>query len=83
LIEFNTCPYEKTPIPEDCGIGVFNPPYGERIGATSDKTKYSSSKQEEATRRRRIIIRKSFDRQDKDSQIRSRGTRILETHYFI
>ncbi len=39
LIEFNTCSYEKTPIPEDGGIIILNPPYGERMDATSDKTK--------------------------------------------
>jgi putative N6-adenine-specific DNA methylase len=33
LIEFNTCPYEETPIPEDGGIIILNPPYGERMDA--------------------------------------------------
>ncbi|MBN1471312.1 MAG: class I SAM-dependent RNA methyltransferase, partial [Syntrophaceae bacterium] len=31
LIEFNTCSYENTPVPEDGGIIILNPPYGERM----------------------------------------------------
>ncbi|PKD44907.1 THUMP domain-containing class I SAM-dependent RNA methyltransferase [Rhodohalobacter barkolensis] len=35
LIEFETCDYDKTPIPDGDGIVVFNPPYGMRL---EDKT---------------------------------------------
>ena len=80
LIEFNTCSYENTPIPEDGGIIILNPPYGERMGATSDKTKYRRGK-EEATRGRRIIIRKDADRTDKGSYSKARETQILEATY--
>ena len=33
LIEFNTCSYEKTSVPEGGGIIILNPPYGERMNA--------------------------------------------------
>ena len=38
LIEFDICPYEKTSIPEDGGIIILNPPYGERMNADQYKT---------------------------------------------
>ena len=81
LIEFNTCSYENTPIPEDGGIIILNPPYGERMGATSDKTRYINSKKEETIRGRRIIIRKDADRTDKGSYTKARETQILEAIY--
>jgi putative N6-adenine-specific DNA methylase len=80
LIEFNTCSYENTPIPEDAGIIILNPPYGERMGAISNKTDYRGGK-EEATRGRRIIIRKASDKPNKGSRISS-GTLVrLEATY--
>jgi putative N6-adenine-specific DNA methylase len=81
LIEFNTCSYENTPIPEDSGIIILNPPYGERMGGISDKVEYRSSNKEEAPRGRRIIIRKASDRTDKGSYTKTRGTQILEAIY--
>jgi putative N6-adenine-specific DNA methylase len=80
LIEFNTCSYENTPIPEGGGIIILNPPYGERMGGISDKAEYRSNK-EETTRGRRIIIRKDSDRTDKGSYTKARGTQILEATY--
>jgi putative N6-adenine-specific DNA methylase len=32
LIEFVVCPCEKTAIPEQSGVIILNPPYGERMG---------------------------------------------------
>ncbi len=32
LIDFQTCPFEDTEIPEGGGVVVFNPEYGERMG---------------------------------------------------
>lgn len=81
LIEFNTSSYENTPIPEDGGIIILNPPYGERMGGISDKAEYRSSNKEEAPRGRRIIIRKASDRTDKGSYTKARGTQILEAIY--
>ena len=81
LIEFNICSYENTPIPEDGGIIILNPPYGERMGGISDKVEYRSSNKEEAPRGRKIIIRKASDRSDKGSHIKARGTQILEAIY--
>ena len=32
LIEFAVCPFEKSAIPEQSGVIILNPPYGERMG---------------------------------------------------
>jgi len=32
LIDFSMCDYSETPVPEDGGIVMLNPPYGERLG---------------------------------------------------
>lgn len=43
LIRFVECDFDETPIPEGKGIIMFNPPYGERLGATEElKQLYSS-----------------------------------------
>ncbi len=36
LIEFSNCNFENTPVPEEKGIVIFNPPYGERLGSVSE-----------------------------------------------
>lgn len=36
LIEFETCDFEDTFIPDGDGVVLFNPPYGIRIGASED-----------------------------------------------
>ncbi len=32
LIDFKTCPFEETPVPDGPGLVIMNPPYGERLG---------------------------------------------------
>src|SRR5471030_1881816 len=32
LIDFSVCDFEDTPVPEDVGVVMFNPEYGERLG---------------------------------------------------
>jgi putative N6-adenine-specific DNA methylase len=83
LIEFNACPYEKTPIPEDGGIIILNPPYGERMDAISTKphAKDFRVNREAAVNGRRIIFRKASDRQDKGSRSKEREFKILEATY--
>ena len=81
LIEFYTCSYENTPLPEDGGIIILNPPYGERMGGISDKVEYRSGNKIEATRGRRIIIRKASDRLNKASRIASGDLARLEAIY--
>jgi putative N6-adenine-specific DNA methylase len=83
LIEFNTCPYEETPIPEDGGIIILNPPYGERMGGTITKpqsTDFRVSK-ESAVNGRKIILRKASDGQDKGGHIKASDFQILEATY--
>jgi putative N6-adenine-specific DNA methylase len=36
LIRFERCTFEETYIPEEKGIVILNPPYGERIGEEQD-----------------------------------------------
>jgi 23S rRNA G2445 N2-methylase RlmL len=36
LIQFETCDYSQTPVPEGDGVVVFNPPYGMRLGDSDD-----------------------------------------------
>jgi putative N6-adenine-specific DNA methylase len=83
LIEFNICPYEETPIPEDGGIIILNPPYGERMGAINTKPHSTDfrGRMEAATPGRKIILRKSANRQDKSSHITARNSQILEATY--
>ncbi|OGP67764.1 MAG: RNA methyltransferase [Deltaproteobacteria bacterium RBG_16_44_11] len=80
LIEFNTCSYENTLIPDDGGIIILNPPYGERMDATSDKTEYRGGK-EDTTRGRKIIIHKASNRTNKASRISSGELARLEAIY--
>lgn len=35
-IEFRTCGYEETPVPEGGGVVMINPEYGERLGKTKE-----------------------------------------------
>jgi len=35
-IQFRQCPFESTPIPEEKGVIVMNPPYGQRLGEEAD-----------------------------------------------
>ena len=83
LIEFNTCPYEETSIPEDGGIIILNPPYGERMGAinTKPQSKDFRASRETSVQGRKIILRKSADRQDKGSHLTAKDFQILEATY--
>ena len=38
LIAFTVCPFAQTPVPEQGGVVIFNPPYGERTGEVSRLT---------------------------------------------
>ena len=84
LIEFNTCPYEETSIPEDGGIIILNPPYGERMAGINTKppsTDFRGGREASSVQGRKIILRKSADRQGKCSQITAGEFRILEATY--
>jgi putative N6-adenine-specific DNA methylase len=64
LIEFHTCSYENTPVPEGRGVIFLNPPYGERMDAAFNKPQVSS--RQEVKPGGKIIIRKAVDRKDND-----------------
>jgi 23S rRNA G2445 N2-methylase RlmL len=84
LIEFHTCPYEETPIPEDGGIIILNPPYGERMGAINTKPHSTDLRvsRESAVNGRKIILRKASDRrQDKGGHIQASDFQLLEKTY--
>ena len=83
LIELNTCPFEKTSIPDGGGIIILNPPYGERMDAIGTKphsTDFRGSK-EAVVQGRKIIIRKASDRQDKSGHSRTKDSQIIEATY--
>ena len=80
LIEFNTCSYENTPIPEEGGIIILNPPYGERMDVTVNKNEYRSDKQE-IKRGHKLIIRRADQRRDKANRIESKTLAKLESLY--
>jgi 23S rRNA G2445 N2-methylase RlmL len=63
LIEFSTCPYEKTPIPPCGGVIMINPPYGERLDAAAPVSSYAADRKE-STKGRPVIVRKAADRKD-------------------
>ncbi|MGD0168850.1 MAG: class I SAM-dependent RNA methyltransferase [Smithella sp.] len=83
LIEFDVCPYEKTSIPEDGGIIILNPPYGERMNAVNTKqpSKDFRSQRQALAQGRKIILRKSSDRCDKSSKTDAREIQALEAAY--
>ena len=83
LIEFDICPYEKTSIPEDGGIIILNPPYGERMNAVNTKqpSKDFRSQRQALAQGRKIILRKSSDKSDKSSQTDAREIQALEAAY--
>ena len=83
LIEFDICPYEKTSIPEDGGIIILNPPYGERMNAINTKqpSKDFRNQRQALAQGRKIILRKSSDRRDSSSQEDAREIQALEAAY--
>ena len=80
LIEFNTCSYENTPIPEDGGIIILNPPYGERMDATVNKNQYRRAKQE-IKQGHKLIICRPDQKRDKANLIESKTLAKLEALY--
>jgi putative N6-adenine-specific DNA methylase len=84
LIEFETCPFEQTPIPHDGGgTIVINPPYGERMQA-SDPGKPSTSYHgisKASSDGKKIILRKSRDQQKEGFRSGGRPFRKLEKIY--
>jgi 23S rRNA G2445 N2-methylase RlmL len=83
LIEFNVCPYEETSIPDDGGIIILNPPYGERMDAINTKppSKDYRDSREAVVHGRKIILRKSSDRQDKSGHSGAKDFHILKNTY--
>jgi 23S rRNA G2445 N2-methylase RlmL len=79
LIEFNTCSYEKTVLPEGGGVIIVNPPYGERMDTIINKNQ--SRNREEFSAGRKIIIRKAAGRPDKRNGRGSGAQARLETLY--
>jgi 23S rRNA G2445 N2-methylase RlmL len=61
LIEFMTCPFEKTSIPGGGGAIMMNPPYGERMEPFKIKTQQPERKKEIAPGQK-VILRKAADR---------------------
>ncbi|MGV8057156.1 MAG: class I SAM-dependent RNA methyltransferase [Smithellaceae bacterium] len=79
LIEFNTCPYEKTLLPEGGGVIILNPPYGERMGTINRNNQYRGK--EEFSAGSKIILRKAADRPNKGTGIVSGTKTRLESLY--
>jgi 23S rRNA G2445 N2-methylase RlmL len=80
LIEFETCPFEKTSVPQGGGVIMINPPYGQRLDAVASKQQYPESKKE-TMQGRSVIVRKAADREVKDSGLMINTLRGLETMY--
>lgn len=83
LIEFDVCPHEKTFIPENGGIIILNPPYGERMNAFGAKqpSKDFRQEKEKLMQGRKVILRKSSDRNDKENRINANEFLKLEKTY--
>ena len=80
LIEFQTCPYEKTPVPPGGGVIMLNPPYGQRLDMTMTKRQYSESKKE-TIQGRSLIVRKASDREARDGNFKTNMIGRLEAAY--
>jgi 23S rRNA G2445 N2-methylase RlmL len=83
LIEFDVCPYEKTFIPENGGIIILNPPYGERMNAFNVKppSKDFHKEKDSFVQGHKIILRKSSDRPDRSSRFNTNELQKLEKTY--
>ena len=80
LIEFETCSFEKTPIPQGGGIIILNPPYGQRMDAIMTKPQYQERKKE--TRQgSSVIVRKAADREVRDGGFKTNTLSRLEAIY--
>jgi putative N6-adenine-specific DNA methylase len=80
LIEFQTCPYEKTPVPPGGGVIMLNPPYGQRLDMTMTKRQFSESKKE-TMHGRSLIVRKASDREARDGNFKTNMIGRLEAAY--
>ncbi len=80
LIEFEVCPYEKTPVPPGGGVIMINPPYGQRLNAAATKRQYPESKKE-TKQGRSVIVRKAADREIKDNGLETNTLQGLEAMY--
>lgn len=78
LIEFQTCSYEKTPIPPGGGVIMINPPYGERLDAPAPVRQYKADRKE-TVKGSPVIVRKAADR--KDGSGRESSLQKLEAIY--
>ncbi len=63
FIEFNTCSFEKTFLPEGDGVIIVNPPYGKRMYTFTNKHQFCSM--EEFVKGKKIIVRKTGGGHDK------------------
>ena len=83
LIEFNTCPFEKTPVPENGGIIILNPPYGERMSADNTRPAAKTFRHDKETfaQGRKIILHKSSDRYAGANRTSEREIKKLEATY--
>jgi 23S rRNA G2445 N2-methylase RlmL len=80
LIKFETCSYEKTPVPQGGGVIILNPPYGQRMDAVMTKRQYPESKKE-TVQGRSVIVRKAADREVKDGSFKTNSLGRLEAIY--
>ena len=80
LIEFETCPYEKTSVPQGSGVIIINPPYGQRLDAIMTKRQYPESKKE-TMQGRSVIVRKAADREVQGCGFKTNTFSRLETIY--
>lgn len=65
FIEFDTCSFEKTVLPQGGGLIIVNPPYGERMNPVTNKNQ--SYSREEFSKGRKIIIRKPTGKPERKS----------------
>ncbi len=79
LIEFDNCPYERTPLPEGGGVIILNPPYGERMGTTVHKNQNRS--RDEFPAQHKVILRRAAERSDSGKRIISGTQTDLDNLY--
>jgi 23S rRNA G2445 N2-methylase RlmL len=83
LIEFEVCPYERTFMPENGGLIIFNPPYGERMNAFNAKSPSKDFRKEKESfaQGRKIILRKSSEGRPDRSRFNTNELQRLENTY--
>jgi 23S rRNA G2445 N2-methylase RlmL len=80
LIEFETCSFEKTSIPQGGGVIILNPPYGQRMDAIMTKPQFQERKKE--TRQgSSVIVRKAADREVRNGGFKTNTLTKLEAIY--